>query len=105
MIVQNRINNNKHFQLRSDQTLQCIWSIELKQCQMTVHRNRFCSIRENEWLIIDSNQSHLLYISRDGAFKQIIDYNFNQPPRRAFQNKSNFLLVTTNHSVNLHQLL
>jgi hypothetical protein len=104
MIIQNRINNNKHFQLRSDQTLECVWSMELNQCEMTIHRNRFCSIRQNEWLIVDANQSHLLYISRDGLFTQIIDYEFDQP-LRAFENKPNFLLVTTNRSVNLHQLL
>jgi hypothetical protein len=104
MIIQNRIDQNKSFQLRFDKTLECIWSLKLNQCHMTIHRNTFCSIRQNEWLIIDSNQSRLLYISQDGLLKQIIDYEFYQL-RDALQITSHFLLVTTDRSVNLHQLL
>ncbi len=104
MIIQNRMNNDKYFQLKNDQTFQIIWSFQLNQHQMTIQRNRFCLIDKNQWLIINSNQSKLSIFSRNGLFKQIINYDFNQP-LRAIQIKPNFLLVTTNHSINLHQLL
>jgi hypothetical protein len=104
MIIQNRLNNKKYFQLRNDQTLDLIWLFELNQCEMTIHRNRFSLINENQWLIIDSNQSKLVIFSQNGLFKQMIDYHFDQP-FRALQIKSNFLLVTANHSINLHQLI
>jgi len=104
MIIQNRMNNDKYFQLKNDQTFEIIWSFQLNQDQMTIQRNRFCLIDKNQWLIINSNQSKLSIFSRNGLFKQIINYDFNQP-LRAIQIKPNFLLVTTNHSINLHQLL
>jgi hypothetical protein len=104
MIIQNRINNNKHFQLRNEQTLECLWSIELTECEMTLHRNRFCSICPNQWIIIDSNKSNLLFISSYGLLKQIINYHYSQP-LHAIQIKQNFILIMTNGSVNLHQLL
>ncbi len=104
MIIQNRLNNKKYIQLKNDQTFECIWSFEINECQMTMHRNKFCLIRQNQWLIIDSNQSKLLYFSQNGLFKQIINYNFNQP-LRVIQIKPNFILIITNYSINLHQLL
>jgi len=104
MIIQNKFNYNKYFQLKNDQTLECIWSYEINQCQMTIHRNRFCLIHQNQWLIINSNQSKLLYFNQNGLFKQIINYDFNQPIC-AIEIKQNFILVITNHSINLHQLL
>ena len=104
MIIQNRINNKKYFQLRNDQTLDLIWSFELNQCQMTIHRHRFSLINQNQWLIIDSNQFKLFILSRNGLFKQMINYHFDQP-FRILQITSNFLLVTAKHSINLHQLI
>jgi hypothetical protein len=71
---------------------------------MTLHRNRFCAIYQDQWLIIDSKQSNLLFISSNGLIKQIIHYESNQP-LRALQIKPNFILISTNQSVNLHQLL
>ena len=104
MIIQNRINNEKYFRLRNDQTLENLWSFQLNQCKMSIHRNRFSLIDENQWLIIDSNQSKLFLFSPNGLFKQTIDYTFDQP-LHALQLASNFLLVTTKYSINLHQLI
>ena len=103
MIIQNRTDNHKSFQLRNDQTLERIWSIELDQCQTTIHRTRFTLIHPNHWLIIDSNQSKFFIRNKDGLLKQTIDYPHDQP-HRALQMTSHFLLITARDSVNLHQL-
>ena len=103
MIIQNQINNRKSFQLRNDQTLERIWSFDLDQPSRTIHRTRFTLINPDHWLIIDSNQSKFFVLTKDGLFKQTIDYPHDQP-HRALQMTSNFLLVTAKDSVNLHQL-
>ena len=103
MIIQHRVNNRKSFQLRNDQTLERIWSVELRQCQMTIHRTRFTLINPNQWIIVDSTQSKFFVFTADGLFKQMIDYPHDQP-YRTLPLTSNFLLVTTKNSINLHQI-
>lgn len=103
MIIQNRLNYEKYFQLKNDQTLQIIWSIQLDQFTMKIQRNKVCLINQNQFLIINSDQSQFIIFSSNGLFKQIINYQFNQP-LNALQIKSNLLFVTTNQSINLHQI-
>ena len=99
MIIQDRINNKKYIQLKNDETFECIWSYQLNQFPLNNQRNRFCLIDHQQFLIINSNQSQLIIFSENGLFKQIIEYQYNQP-LRALLIKPNFIIITTNDSIN-----
>jgi hypothetical protein len=104
MIRQSRVTNNKSFQVRSDSSFECLWSLELHQCQMTIHRHRFCAIGQDRWLIVDANQAQLFLISAHGSIEQTLAYP-SASPRRALQIEPTLLLISTDASVHLHQLL
>ena len=104
MIRQSRATNSKSFDVRSDSSFECLWSLDLHQCQMTIHRHRFCAVERNRWLIVDTNQAQLFLISAHGSVEQTLAYP-SPSPRRALQIEPSLLLVSTDATVNLHQLL
>ena len=104
MLLQRRIDHRKQFQLRSDETLECLWSIELDPSFATLERTRFCLFNEDQWLLIHPNQRQLIPVSINGSVQPTID-GHSTPIHDVLHIRENFLLLTTHHSLNLHQLV
>ena len=103
MLIQQRIDHRKQFHLRFEETLECLWSIELDPSFATIEQTRFCLFNDDHWLLIHPNQRQLIAISTDGSIEQTVDCP-SAPIHDVLHIREDFLLLTTTHSLNLHQL-
>jgi hypothetical protein len=63
---------------------------------------RCCPLKNNEWLVIDANTSHIFHINKYGKVKRTLTYD--RPPYNAVLFNSTKLVIRTEDSINFHQL-
>ncbi len=103
LIIEDSFSNMVHLELRLSSTLDLIWSfrsdIKYNLFQPSI---RCCSLKYDEWLVIDSNNSHLFYISNDGKMKG--SHMYKSPPWNAILFNSNIIAIRTENTLNFHKV-
>jgi hypothetical protein len=101
VLIKNKREKSLRMELRSAETLDCIWSLRFDTVcnQNTVFR---CSLLTcDEWLVADYETKRLLQITKDGKLKTTMEYNSIPYGANLF---ANMLVVSTNDGVNFHKL-
>jgi hypothetical protein len=62
-----------------------------------------CLLTNNEWMIIDQNDSELLHISKDGSFLK--KYYCNSPLYAAVQFTDDSIAIVSEEGISLHRLV
>ena len=70
----NNMNDNMRLDLRSESTLETIWSLNLGNCSYPFYGYHMCSLPADEWLVIAQTRSLLLHIASDGTIKDSVEY-------------------------------
>jgi hypothetical protein len=103
LIIKVSSNNTVHFDLRSSTTLDRLWSIQLdvkkSWFQQTI---RCCSLKYDQWLVVEGNTSNLFHILKNGKIK--IRREYKPSPVNAILFHSNILAIRTNKNINFHRL-
>jgi hypothetical protein len=103
LIVSSFPNKTIHLLLRSLTTFDQLFSIHLDikhpLYQLPI---RCCSLKNNEWLVIDANTSYIFHIGNDGKIKGTRIYD--RLPYNAILFNSNILVIRTEDSINFHEL-
>ena len=74
-VIKNVTEKSLRFELRSVETLDCIWSLRFDTvCNQNISF-RCCSLANDEWLVVDYETGRLLHITRDGNLKTTIPYD------------------------------
>ncbi|CAF1044159.1 unnamed protein product [Adineta ricciae] len=102
MMVQNTQNTDVRIELRSVETLTCVWSLALGIFSINESIFRCCAITCNEWIVVDHKNNHLVHVTADGKIKNTIAYH--STPRRAILFEPNLLVVITRTGIQFHQL-
>jgi hypothetical protein len=101
VIIQNNSEKSLRIELRSAETLDCIWSLQLGiVCNQTIVF-RCCLLTCDEWLVTDYETKRLLHITKDGKLKATIKYDDNPYRVNLF---ANMLVVSTIDGLNFHKL-
>jgi hypothetical protein len=63
---------------------------------------RCCPFKNNDWIVIEANTSHLFHVDKDGKIKGTLKYD--RQPYNAVLFGSNILVIRTDNTINFHQL-
>jgi hypothetical protein len=103
LIIKVSSNNTVYLELRSSITLDRLWKIQLdikkNWFQQTI---RCCSIKYDEWLVVEGNTSHLFHILKNGKLKVMGEYK--PSPINAVLFESNILAIRTKENIIFHRL-
>ncbi|CAF0791086.1 unnamed protein product [Rotaria sordida] len=103
LIIKVSSNNIVLLELRSSTTLDRIWSLQLgikrNWFQQTI---RCCSIKYDEWLVIEGNTSHIFHILNNGTIKAMGKYK--PSPVNAVLFGSNILAIRTKINLFFYRL-
>jgi hypothetical protein len=103
LIIKVSSNNTVHLELRSSTTLDRLWILQLdvkkSWFQQTI---RCCSIKYDEWLVVEGNTSHLFHILKNGQLKVMGEYK--PSPGNAVLFGSNILAIRTKENIIFHRL-
>ena len=102
VIIMNRIDSSVRMELRACETLDRIWSLQLKVLRDQKFSFRCCSFHWDEWLVTDFNDRRLLYISNDGKLKTTIQYN--EIPYCISRFGQNMIAVSNEKGINFHKI-
>ncbi|CAF3318505.1 unnamed protein product [Rotaria socialis] len=102
VLVGNRSDQSLRIELRYVETLDCIWTLDLRIKRVQNLVFRFSPLTCNEWLVVDYQNGKLIQISRDGKLKISIQYH--TVPRRAILFDMNKLLVSAENTVYVHTI-
>lgn len=97
LVIKNQ--NQIHMELRSTETFDRLWSIQLDIFYSNVC---FCLLNCNDWLVMDYKNSQLIHISQDGIIRSNTQYNSSPITARLFS--SNILAIQTDKTWNFHQI-
>jgi len=101
MTINNRLEKSLQIELRSAETLDCIWSLRLDTVCKQNLVFRCCLLTDDEWLVMDYETNRLLHITEDGKLKATIPYEGIPRCANLF---ANMLVISTNGGVTFHQL-
>ncbi|UJR34202.1 hypothetical protein I4U23_021608 [Adineta vaga] len=103
LVIKVSSSNTVHLELRSSKTLDRLWSIQLdikkSWFQQTI---RCCSLKYDEWLVVEGNTSHLFHILKNGKMKVMGEYK--PSPVNAVLFASNIFVVRTANNMIFHRL-
>jgi hypothetical protein len=100
-MILNEIDNVVHMELKSITKFERIRSISL-DINYKYHISSCCSLKWDEWLIIDGNTSRLIHVDKDGQIKNIHEYD--PLPCYATSFGPNILAISTEKCVNFHKV-
>ncbi|CAF1119362.1 unnamed protein product [Adineta ricciae] len=90
------------FDIYSSTSFQRYWTIT-PDCFAGLHGSRCCALTHNQWMIINPNNSQIIYVSAGGKiFKK---EKYFASPIHAVQLNNNILVILTENDLNLHKLL
>ena len=101
MTIYRRLTKTKSIELRTVNTLQRLWSMDL-DIDYDSRAIRCCLLNHDDWLIVDWNTSHVFHLSNDGKLKLKSDYN--PSPSCATLFGANILAISTADGINLHKV-
>jgi hypothetical protein len=103
LVVASYLNKMVHLILRSLTTFDQLFSIHLDikhpSYQLPI---RCCPFKNNDWIVIEANTSHLFHVDKDGKIKGTLKYD--RQPYNAVLFGSNILVIRTDNTINFHQL-
>jgi hypothetical protein len=103
LIINEPYYTKNKIELRTSTTLDLLWSLSLDLTNNYIDwMSHVCSLRYDEWLIIDHKSLRLLHISKDGKLKTTKKYD--PTPRHAVLFGSNILAIRTTNCVNFHNV-
>ena len=103
LVIKVSSSNNVHLELRSSTTLDRIWKIQLNVNKSWFQQTiRCCSIKYDQWLVIEGNTSHLFHILKNGNLKVMGEYK--PPPTNALLFGSNIFVVRSKENIFFHRL-
>jgi hypothetical protein len=102
LVIKNPSNKTYRIELKSSKTFHRLWLLPLDI--ENVGKNAFacCSLVDDGWLVVDPDNQHLLYITKDGAMGSKQKYNETLWCANMFG--SDILVITTTNGVNFHEL-
>jgi hypothetical protein len=101
VIIKNISEKSLRIELRSAETLDCIWSLQFDTVCNQKIVFRCCLLTSDEWLVTDYETKRLLHITKDGKLKATIKYDDNPYRVNLF---ANMLVVSTIDGLNFHKL-
>jgi len=101
VIIQNKSERSLRIELRSADTLDCIWSLRFDTVCNENLGFRCCLLTCDEWLVVDYETERLLHITKYGKLKTTIKYNASPYRVNLF---ANMLVVSTTNGVNFHKI-
>jgi hypothetical protein len=102
IVIKNKIEKSMRIELRSDKTLDRIWSLSFDIVCNESKAFRCCSLNCDEWLIVHSSAGCLLHITRNGKIKTTIPYK--AIPYRASLFGTKMLAVASESEINFHKI-
>ncbi|CAF1151241.1 unnamed protein product [Rotaria sordida] len=102
IIIRNNTNKTIRLELRSSETLDCMWSLLL---DILWNRNKpfhCCPFINEDWLVADYETGRLLHITKTGKIKSTIPYN--TIPYCVTMFGSNTLVVSAKDGIHFHNL-
>ena len=101
MLIKNKTEKSLRMELKSADTLGCIWSLRTNTVCNEDFLFRCCLLTCDEWLIVDYETKRLLQITKDGKLKMTVPYDKTPYFAHLF---ANGLTVSTMNGVNCHKL-
>ncbi|CAF1103421.1 unnamed protein product [Rotaria sordida] len=103
LIISQKYNKQKRIELRSSSTLEKLWLLPFDTTSNIGQQvYRVCSLKYDEWLVIDHSSSHLLHVSKDGKVKTKRSYE--PKVHNAVLFGSNILAIRTANCVNYYRV-
>ncbi|CAF3873227.1 unnamed protein product [Rotaria sp. Silwood1] len=103
LIISPEYNTQKRIELRSSSTLEKLWSLPFDtMCSIGQRIYRVCSLKYDEWLVIDHNTSRLLHVSNDGKIKT--NRSYGPTAHNAILFGSNILAIRTTNCLNYYRV-
>ncbi len=103
LIIEDSFSNMIRLELRSSTNLDLLWIFRSDiQYHLFQPAIRCCSLKYDEWLVIDSNNSRLFHINNNGQIKGL--HVYKSPPWNAILHDSNTLVIRTENSLNFHKI-
>ncbi|UJR22966.1 hypothetical protein I4U23_025993 [Adineta vaga] len=102
LIIVNITKKTLRIESRDAETLNRLWSLRL---DIICNQNRkfgCCALRSDEWLVADYETKRLLYITKDGKVKKVIDYT--PEPYHVSLFGANILAVSTKNDIRMHKI-
>ncbi|CAF0818044.1 unnamed protein product [Adineta steineri] len=103
LVIKVSSNNTVYLELRSSITLDRLWIIQIdvkkSWFQQTI---RCCSLKYDEWLVVEGNTSHLFHIFKNGKIKLMGEYK--PSPINSILFASNILVMRTKDNLIFHRL-
>ena len=91
-----------HIEVRSSLTFDQLWSLSLDITHHGERVKRICSLKCDEWLVIDHKTSSFLHISKDGKLK--VKRSYEPTGHNATLFGSNILAIRTTNCLNFHKV-
>ena len=102
LIIMNKVKKTVRLELRSSQTMVCLWTTLLQAVDDLDLAFCCCSINNNEWLVTNRQSKSLVHITADGQIKQTIGYNSFAHRIATFG--TNMLAIVTSTRLKFHKL-
>lgn len=102
MIIRNSSTNTIRIELRSSESLDCIWILPLDIVWNPRQPFYCCSFVGEDWLVADYETGRLLHVTKAGRLKSVLPYN--TIPYCVTLFGSNMLAVSTKNAINFHEL-
>ncbi|CAF1140787.1 unnamed protein product [Rotaria sp. Silwood1] len=103
LIILQKYNEAERIELRSSSTLEKLWSLSFdRMYSIEKPVYRVCSLKYDEWLVIDHNASRLLHVSKDGKVKP--KHSYEPAARNAVLFGSNILAIRTINRLNCYRV-
>lgn len=101
LMIKDSKEHKKRMDLKSTETFNTIWSFQLS-IGPNIRLFTCCSLKYNEWLLIDGTDSHIYHVTTNGKVKNNLQYN--TVPYRAHLFGSNILAISAEFDLNLHKI-
>ncbi|CAF3824475.1 unnamed protein product [Rotaria sp. Silwood1] len=103
LIIREKDDKSKRIELRSSSTLDKLWSLSFDTMYRLGRRlYRLCSLKYDEWLVIDDTTSHIVHVSNDGKIKARRSYK--PTVHNAVLFGSNMLAMRTKTCLNFYRI-
>jgi hypothetical protein len=103
LVIKVSSSNTVHLELRSSTTLEKIWKIQLNVNKSWFQQTiRCCSIKDDQWIIVEGNTSHLFHILKNGQLKTMGEYKPSAINAVLFG--SNIFVTRTKEKIFFHRL-
>jgi hypothetical protein len=101
LMIRDPTEHKKRMELKSAESFDTLWSLPLS-IGSNIRLFTCCSIKHDEWLVVDGTTSRIYHITKDGKFG--LDACYHSVPYRANLFNSNLLVISAENELSLHKL-